>query len=369
MQLKTLKTLFFNHAPFLARVELMRQMPATYNLLRIKPVNAWLNVTDNCNMRCVMCNQWKETKENELSIEEWKGIIKQLAETGIKNVQFGGGEPLLVKHLNQLIAYGKSLDLKMGITTSGFLLTKRRLEELLAAGIDQISISIDGTGEAYEAIRRRRWSNVHEAAKLISEAQKANKLIARMGFVLMDKTLDNYKDVQELAQQLELPLFISLVDSTPFFFQLDENANENWIESSSFEQLKAVQKQMVSVKDANPNSLEIKYSDIDFIDSYFKDPVQSKVACTSSQTRVMINGSGDVYGGCWSMGNFGNLREQSLKSILQSQKYLSAHKDMFYKNCPGCSCGYSENNSHSLSKQVKEFSYRLKPALKEKIGA
>ncbi len=361
MNIKRIRNIVFRHLPTLLRVEMLRRFPSLYSRLAIKPSSAWLNVTDNCNMRCIMCNQWEENKKGEMSTDEWIKVLNQLAAMGIKELCFGGGEPLLVRDLPLLIEHGRTLGIDMGITTSGYLLSERKLDELLGAGITNITISIDGVGEGYEKIRRREWKNVHEAVQRLSAAHHAGKVKVVIGFVLMKPTLENYAAVQALAKELDLPLVTSLVDTTPFLFKLSENKNENWVGPSSMAQLNDVQQVMRNYKADKPAAIYNSFADIDFFESYFKEPLQAGVPCTVSQVRIMINGMGEVYGGCWSMGHFGSVRQKPLAEIIASDRYVKAHKAMFYKKCPGCSCGYATNNRYYLPMQVKELKNRIRP--------
>lgn len=369
MTFKKLRNIVTRHLPTLARVEATWRFPALYDRFRVRPSSAWLNVTDNCNMRCIMCNQWQETKKNELTTDEWKGVLDDLGKLGVKEVCFGGGEPLLVRDLPSLIKHARARGMDAGITTSGYLLNERKLEELLEAGISNVTISIDGVGEDYERIRRREWKNVANALELLSAEKKKSGLPVILGFVLMKPTMRNYSAVQELARRLDFPVVTSLVDTTPFLFQLPENQNENWIGPSSIPELKNVQRDMVAFKDDDAGNLYNSYADVDFFESYFKDPLQAKIPCTVSQMRIMINGMGEVYGGCWSMGHFGSIREKPLRDIVNSEKYRNTHRDMFYKRCPGCSCGYASSNRYAAGMQWKEILYRALPGRKKSIYA
>jgi len=366
MKIKKLRNILFKHLPTLLRVETMRRFPSTYESLKIRPTSAWINVTDNCNMKCIMCNQWETTKKGEMTTDEWKNAMSQLAEMGVKELCFGGGEPLLVRDLNLLIKHGRDLGMDVGITTSGFLLTQAKLDELLEAGMSNVTVSIDGIEEGYEKIRRRDWKNVLRGVEVLAKANKEKGLPVIIGFVLMKPTLNNYAGVQALAKKHGLPIVTSLVDTTPFLFQLPENKNENWIGPSSTPELNKIQNQMVEYKNEDTSNIYNSFYDIDFFESYFKEPLQSKTPCTVSQVRVMINGMGDIYGGCWSMGTFGSLREKSLKEIIHSEKYQSTHKKMFYKDCPGCSCGYSTSNRYYLPAQIKETLFRIFPWSKKR---
>src|SRR5262245_3905644 len=90
------------HLPILLKAEARRLWPVLFNRIPIRPSSAWLNPTDNCNMRCIMCNQWRVTKTDELTTSEWKDVIAQLAREGIQKVGLNGGEPLLRKDIIEI---------------------------------------------------------------------------------------------------------------------------------------------------------------------------------------------------------------------------------------------------------------------------
>mgnify|MGYP001563089558 CR=1 FL=1 len=153
----------------------------------------------------------------------------------------------------------------------------------------------------------------------------------------MNQTLSHLKGVRDFCKELKLPMMISLVDSTPFFFQIPENQRKaqssTWVAYDN-PKLGQVQETLVAMKGENHFSLVNTYSDINYMASYFKNPLQAQMPCTVSQLRIMINGHGEVYGGCWSMGSWGCLRKQSLREILSSEKYRQAHQAMFLSFAP-----------------------------------
>ncbi len=366
--IKRLYNILFVHLPVLIKSELMRRFPSLFGTLAIAPTSAWLNPTDNCNMRCIMCNQWRETKTGELTTEEWKDLLRQIRDTGITKVGFNGGEPLLRKDIVEIVATVTELGMDPAIITSGYLLTQEKLDALIDAGLKHITVSIDGTGEQYEKIRRREWERVEAAARRVSQAFSDGRVDANIGFVIMHETLGHLEGIRKFCGELGLPLMFSLVDSTPFFFKIEENRRKskdtNWITAEDFPRMRALQEKLVDMKREDHYSTVNTYADIDYMASYFKDPLQSKIPCTVSQLRLMINGTGDVYGGCWSMGTYGNIRKTPLKDILASNKYRKAHHAMFYKLCPGCSCGYTTNIRYSVPHQMKDRLFNLFPFLR-----
>jgi len=356
----------------LARSAAAHAVPALYEPLRLRPSWAWINPTDNCNMRCVMCTQWRTQKTDELSLEEWTDVLRQLADLGVRKVGFNGGEPLLFGEIAALVESATRQGLVTDLTTSAFLLTDRKLEALLAAGLPTLTLSIDGVGAGYERIRGRDWNRVEQAARRVAAAQAAGHVRGQIGFVLMKPTLDHVADILNFGAELGLPVVFSLVDSTPFFFRLESNdraAHEHWIGPQEMPRLHAALRRIVAASTARPGSVANTFGALDYATDYFEDPLQKSTPCTVSQLRLLIDGHGEVFGGCWSMQTYGCLRRQSLREIIDSKEFRAAHRAMFFKDCPGCSCGYDVNVRYSLRQQIRQQLFQHLPSRRRRIGS
>lgn len=106
-----------------------------------------VSVTDRCNLRCRYCMP-KDIEllpmEEILSFEEILEIVHQAASLGIRKIKITGGEPLVRKNCTGLIAKIRETEgiEKVTLTTNGILLPEY-IEDLKAAGIDGINISLD----------------------------------------------------------------------------------------------------------------------------------------------------------------------------------------------------------------------------------
>ena len=106
-----------------------------------------LSVTDLCNLRCRYCmpdGVEKLEREAVLTYEEFLRLAALFARCGIDTVRVTGGEPLVRKGVDQLVAGLKSIPgiRKVTMTTNGILLAQQ-LPALLAAGLDSVNISLD----------------------------------------------------------------------------------------------------------------------------------------------------------------------------------------------------------------------------------
>lgn len=132
-----------------------------------------ISVTDRCNLRCVYCMPEEGVEPishcDILSYEEIMRLVGIFASLGIKNIRLTGGEPLVRKGIENLIA-----DIKktpgietVSITTNGTLIPEK-FEALKNTGLDAVNISLDTINpERFKEITRREgFEKVIEAVKL-----------------------------------------------------------------------------------------------------------------------------------------------------------------------------------------------------------
>ncbi|MGB9793400.1 MAG: radical SAM protein, partial [Desulfofundulus sp.] len=88
-----------------------------------RPMVVW-NMTRRCNLRCRHC--YLEAGEvdggRELTTEEAKLLIRELAEMKVPVLLFSGGEPLLRRDIWELAEYAASMGIRPGLSTNGTLI-------------------------------------------------------------------------------------------------------------------------------------------------------------------------------------------------------------------------------------------------------
>ena len=121
-----------------------------------------VSVTDRCNLRCTYCMPaaglpWMGA-ERLLAPDEIVRLVRlAVTRLGVTKVRFTGGEPLLAKHLEHVVAETAALQPRpeLAMTTNGVLLA-RRAEALARAGLDRVNVSLDSVDSAhFSAITRR----------------------------------------------------------------------------------------------------------------------------------------------------------------------------------------------------------------------
>lgn len=324
----------------------LRKAPFLYKAFEIKPSSANIMLTNRCNLRCMMCKQWKGPFERELSAEDWKRVISDLKKNGIRSLHFTGGEPLLRNDLRELIAYGTENGFAVGMTTNGMLLDAGSLKGLVDSGLRSVAVSIDALDSEYEKVRGMAGSfaKVKKAVSAIGNAVRTRGMDAYINFTLMKGNMKELQRVKEFADGYNIPVHVCLLDRSSSIFDIEENKNDFWIKTDDdFKELKELTAFLKDEMTSNPRSLILNFPGVEYIERYFKDPRQASVPCVVSQDRIYIDPYGNLLSGCLSMGTFGNVAARSFGELQKDGEYVCAKKKMFYKICPGCSCGYMYN--------------------------
>ncbi len=142
------------------------------------PVELILEITNNCNLECIMCPRVNMKRPvGSMDIELFKSIIDQI-KNHIELVYLSGGlgEPTMHRKLKEMIEYAKKQNVRIGISTNATLLSEKIANDILEAKPDILLLSLDGaTKETHEKIRvgskfEKTMANVEKFLEL-----KANK--------------------------------------------------------------------------------------------------------------------------------------------------------------------------------------------------
>ena len=163
-----------------------------------------ISVTDRCNFRCSYCMP-KEVFDKDyqylpqsalLSFEEIVQVAREFVGLGVQKIRLTGGEPLLRKNLELLIAQlgalrtleGQALD--MTLTTNGALLA-RKAQALRDAGLQRVTVSLDGLDDRIFRQMNDVDFPVSEVLKGIEAAQAAGLGPIKVNMVVKRGTNDH----------------------------------------------------------------------------------------------------------------------------------------------------------------------------------
>lgn len=108
--------------------------------------------TSRCNSRCISCDWWKSTGEDDLTLDEIESLATSLPMLGTRVVLLSGGEPLLREDVFDIARLFRAQGAKLWLLTSGLFLNKYTRE--VVRHFNRVTISLDASSaELYRAVR------------------------------------------------------------------------------------------------------------------------------------------------------------------------------------------------------------------------
>jgi AdoMet-dependent heme synthase len=163
------------------------------------PLHVAWEITRRCNAQCVHCssNAGPEVQDpQEYSTGDALQLIDQLAEAGVRVLAFSGGEPLLRADLPALIRYAAQRGLTTNVCTNGALVDDAMALRLKEAGLNSVTVSLDGAcAETHDSLRH--YPGLFELA--VSAIRTLVKHGHRVG-VSFTPTISNYQEATQVVQ-------------------------------------------------------------------------------------------------------------------------------------------------------------------------
>jgi len=178
-----------------------------------------VSLTDRCNLRCTYCMpaeglDWLPADEMLTDAEILRLIRIGTSLLGIRTVRLTGGEPLLRKGLEQLVAGIAALPdrPKIALTTNGIGLA-RRARGLADAGLDRINISLDTLDpQTFQQLSRRR--RLDDVLAGIAAAQEAGLHPVKINTVLM-RGINDHEAIPLLRWAIDQGVQLRFIEQMP----------------------------------------------------------------------------------------------------------------------------------------------------------
>lgn len=176
------------------------------------PTQVYLEVTNRCNSLCVSCpltydHFLRFEPKHHLSWAQFRQIVDQIPQIE-RAVLHGIGEPLLNPDLPRFIAHLKARGAHVLFNTNGVLLDQRRGDALIAAGLDELRVSIDAvTPELYRKLR-----GIDKLPQILANLQAfmqrhrgQERMRVSLWMVGMQENLEQMPDLVRLGAALGVP--------------------------------------------------------------------------------------------------------------------------------------------------------------------
>jgi len=133
----------------------------------IKPGFCCPGITDECMLRCQMCDKWHKDKvtygKPKPVLSDWKRFALQLRDLVDENfeIDIGGGEALLVDWLWDFVRHCTDIGLKMTVASNGYLVDENMAKRIADSGLFSLVLSLDSLDE-----------NIHDSWRGVSGVHK-----------------------------------------------------------------------------------------------------------------------------------------------------------------------------------------------------
>lgn len=180
-------------------------LQAVLNARAYKPLYVKIKVFYGCNLKCEMCNHWRDTREPPVTAERFKEVITELSSMGTKKIHISGGEPMLRPQIPDFVTLASSLGIKVTMTTNGTLITKEKAKRLVEGGLRGVNISIDSPSrKMHEKIRgvEGAFKSTVKAVQLFNRYKHKGKLTIRINTVVSRTNYQTLASLPDLAHEL-----------------------------------------------------------------------------------------------------------------------------------------------------------------------
>lgn len=155
-----------------------------------------------CNLRCKMCYftdaDYVKTLKGQFKEDDLELVAKAIFNRALK-LQLGcGTEPTLYKNLPKLVALGKAYKVPyISITTNANLLTEKKIEDLLKAGLNEFTISLHGvTKDSYENFMKKgNYEKFQNAFLAFSKLKRKYDFKVRINYTFNKDNFHELKDI------------------------------------------------------------------------------------------------------------------------------------------------------------------------------
>lgn len=187
----------------------------TYNyicsILKRTPFFMHISPLIKCNLKCSYCYQYNNNSK-QMSLDQFTKILNHFAKNNLGIMSFTGGEPLIWNHIYSALLLCKKKRIVTQITTNGTFLTKKNIDKLANAGLDILSVSLDGYDES--KISDKTIYNNPQLMNKLNYAIK-HKIQVTCNFVLTEYNIDQLYKIVDLLRFNNIPLSIGFFVPSP----------------------------------------------------------------------------------------------------------------------------------------------------------
>lgn len=259
-----------------------------------------LFLTLKCNQNCRYCHRFLGI--DEVSFEDNKRIINKIAEDGIKNMTFTGGEPLLYPNIIELVKLAKEKGLKVKLITNGSVLANNPKMREIYNYLDSITFSIDSCDNEINEKLGRSYKHA-ENIKTVLESLKGKELNVNINTVVSRVNIEKLEELGQFLREYKINAWRIFK-----FIPLRETAKIN---EKEFEISKAEFRINKTLFTSFPNISKVEYREENDMESkYVLIMPNGNIVVTENKKDVTI----------------GNILENSISELLRNRNIEKTQK-------------------------------------------
>lgn len=299
------------------------------------PIYVLYLVTYKCNLRCRMCNVYAQKSNGELSLVEVNKVADILKELGVGIVNIGGGEPLVRQDSAEIIRAFSKRGISTRLQTNAVLIDENKIKEMLDAGLEGISISLD-------TLNMEKESYIFNVKNVAENVIKNILLLANifpypqysiLTSVVSKYNIDDVEDVIKFADMLGwyhsiIPVHLDKSGKNKFC-SFDEKMRFN---RDDFKKIDEVYDKILAYKSKGYRIFNYR----DFLEGSkeFLKNGKSNWSCSAGMSYFAIRPDGNI-SPCHHYNIDLNILDPKFKTILKSAEYKKRMKKLIPK-CLGC---------------------------------
>lgn len=167
----------------------------------IKDREVCIFLTLRCNQHCKYCHRFLGI--DEMDLEHNKKVISKIAEEGIRDLTFTGGEPLLYPDLIELVKFAKEKGMKIKIISNGEVLAKDLKMREIYNYLDSLTLSIDTIDNGINENSGRGY-NHFDNVKTVLESLRRKRLKANINTVVNKMNLGTLDDLGNFLKEYNI---------------------------------------------------------------------------------------------------------------------------------------------------------------------
>jgi radical SAM protein len=174
-----------------------------------RPYIAIWEVTQACDLACVHCRACAQLKRHllELSTDEGKQLIDEIAEMKVPVFVLTGGDPIKRPDLFELIEYATKVGVRVSLTPSATpLLTREIIHRLKQSGLARLAVSLDGSNREIHDAFRGMAGSFDRTMEAIAWANEAG-LPVQINTTFSRRNYDDFDSISRLIESKKIALW------------------------------------------------------------------------------------------------------------------------------------------------------------------